>query len=626
MPASGISRTRCPECKHLPRTPSPPVPRRAPSPGGPDRPQETAATYSAARTRGRKALQPSSSPAPAISRPRDPARPGSVTRLTAAGRREDLLGREFRANPRLRAGALGPARARGAPRARPPAGRSGFYGVLRPRPEGAGRGARRQGGRPRHGPPLPHPARARAAAVLRAVGPRRGGRPDGRAAGGGRRPRDRAGRGVRLRRRPRSQVGTGGRGGRGPARRAVDRGPALRPGAGDRRSPPPLLPPLRLQPPAADAALAEALLRPRGRAGAIWGSGPAAPTGSSSTARGAPRRLRGLAELAVPGGRALPIRGERPGSSTSAPRPRRWPRGSAPSSKRSPRRGPRSSRSAPEPPGCCGRTRSSPTSPSFERLAEAARAVESRLGGVAAQGVPFTSEIAGDGLLSWGMDPPATERDAWGGRESWRLWLTHRLARALLAARSAGEGIEPWRFALERLRLEGVDTGSWTPAASLWGGDLTDGDHRPRPPLAGRDPRARVPSCRRRCAGGSIPTRGTGPSPIRGRAPPRACSTRRSAALLGEFKSPRTIVDAVIRYSQARDLDPESTLVEAYPLLERLLAAGFLVTEGSDEAGGIAALARARRADRGIRGAGVRAGAGGHRALPGRGGRAARRP
>ena len=44
----------------------------------------------------------------------------------------------------------------------------------------------------------------------------------------------------------------------------------------------------------------------------------------------------------------------------------------------------------------------------------------------------------------------------------------------------------------------------------------------------------------------------------------------------------------MIRYSQARDLDPESTLVEAYPLLERLLAAGFLVAEGSDEAGGIA--------------------------------------
>jgi hypothetical protein len=105
--------------------------------------------------------------------------------------------------------------------------------------------------------------------------------------------------------------------------------------------------------------------------------------------------------------------------------------------------------------------------PDFERLAAAAEAVSSRLAGVPAQGVPFTSEIGGDGLLSWGMDPPAAERGAWGGRESWRLWLTHRLARALLAAR-ATEGAEPWRFALERVRLEGVDTESWTPAASLW--------------------------------------------------------------------------------------------------------------------------------------------------------------
>jgi hypothetical protein len=105
--------------------------------------------------------------------------------------------------------------------------------------------------------------------------------------------------------------------------------------------------------------------------------------------------------------------------------------------------------------------------PDFERLAKAAEAVSARLGGVPAQGVPFTSEIGGDGLLSWGMDPPASELAAWGGRESWRLWLTHRLARALLAARSA-EGLEPWRFALERVRLEGIDTASWTPAASLW--------------------------------------------------------------------------------------------------------------------------------------------------------------
>jgi hypothetical protein len=110
--------------------------------------------------------------------------------------------------------------------------------------------------------------------------------------------------------------------------------------------------------------------------------------------------------------------------------------------------------------------------PTFERLALAADAIAGHLDGTPAQGVPFTSEIGGDGLLSWGMDPPAEESLAlWDGRESWRFWLTHRLARAILAGKaagSAGEGVEPWRFALERLRLEGVDTDSWTPGALLW--------------------------------------------------------------------------------------------------------------------------------------------------------------
>ena len=115
---------------------------------------------------------------------------------------------------------------------------------------------------------------------------------------------------------------------------------------------------------------------------------------------------------------------------------------------------------------------------SFEDLAEAAAAVDARLAGIASpHGVPFSSEIAAGGLLSWGVDPPPASR--WGlgagaGRMSWRLWLTHRLARALLAgtagarAQAPFEPLEPWRFAVERLRLEGIDTDSWTPGASLW--------------------------------------------------------------------------------------------------------------------------------------------------------------
>jgi hypothetical protein len=103
--------------------------------------------------------------------------------------------------------------------------------------------------------------------------------------------------------------------------------------------------------------------------------------------------------------------------------------------------------------------------PDFERLARAAGAIASRVEGIAAQGVPFTSEIAGGGLLSWGTDPPAGT-GAWRRNESWRLWLTHRLARALLDARAAG-ATEPWRFAIERMRLEGVDPETWTPKALL---------------------------------------------------------------------------------------------------------------------------------------------------------------
>jgi hypothetical protein len=53
-----------------------------------------------------------------------------------------------------------------------------------------------------------------------------------------------------------------------------------------------------------------------------------------------------------------------------------------------------------------------------------------------------------------------------------------------------------------------------------------------------------------------------------------------AAALIAEFKSPCTIVEAVLRYSLERELDPEATLEEAYPLLQGLVSSGFLVAEG----------------------------------------------
>ncbi len=102
-------------------------------------------------------------------------------------------------------------------------------------------------------------------------------------------------------------------------------------------------------------------------------------------------------------------------------------------------------------------------------LAVASRLGE-RLGGIEPHGVPFSAEIAGRGLLSWGMDPPRSERLlSWQEHGSWRVWVVQRLAVAMVAARSAAEPtMPPWRFALERLRREGVDVDRWTPSAAIW--------------------------------------------------------------------------------------------------------------------------------------------------------------
>ncbi|MBV9850215.1 MAG: hypothetical protein JO250_11120 [Armatimonadetes bacterium] len=106
----------------------------------------------------------------------------------------------------------------------------------------------------------------------------------------------------------------------------------------------------------------------------------------------------------------------------------------------------------------------------FQVVEEAAHRLERALAGCPAHGVPFTAEIGGDGLLSWGMDPPRAQQAlGWQERESWRLWVTNRLATALLAARAAPPpDRQPWQFAVERLALEGVDTHTWTPRTTLW--------------------------------------------------------------------------------------------------------------------------------------------------------------
>jgi serine/threonine protein kinase len=60
-----------------------------------------------------------------------------------------------------------------------------------------------------------------------------------------------------------------------------------------------------------------------------------------------------------------------------------------------------------------------------------------------------------------------------------------------------------------------------------------------------------------------------------------------AAGLLEEFREPRTVIEAVIRFSRTHGADPEQTLEDAYPLLRRLLDSGFLVAHGAPESAGI---------------------------------------
>jgi hypothetical protein len=85
------------------------------------------------------------------------------------------------------------------------------------------------------------------------------------------------------------------------------------------------------------------------------------------------------------------------------------------------------------------------------------------LGDLPAQGVPFTTDAGGSGLVSLGEDPPPVPQVMWRASESWRLWVTNRLALALLTARRARAlTVDPVAFALARIALDGVDPMTWS--------------------------------------------------------------------------------------------------------------------------------------------------------------------
>ena len=115
----------------------------------------------------------------------------------------------------------------------------------------------------------------------------------------------------------------------------------------------------------------------------------------------------------------------------------------------------------------------------FVDLQEVALKIINHLEGCPAHGVPFTAELTNPGLLSWGIDPPREAHTlSWLGGESWRGKLCNRLAMAMVQAGSrgadklTGDVTRPMNaasFAIQCLRLEGIDTDTWTPAhGSAW--------------------------------------------------------------------------------------------------------------------------------------------------------------
>jgi hypothetical protein len=114
---------------------------------------------------------------------------------------------------------------------------------------------------------------------------------------------------------------------------------------------------------------------------------------------------------------------------------------------------------------------------SRDALDEAVGALRPELAGVDAHGVPFCASADEVGLLWWGVDfhdsLRASRRDE---QTSWRMWLCDRLARYLVLARRAPAlRIPAWRYALDRLTLDGIDATTFVPGAAF----IRDAGHRP---------------------------------------------------------------------------------------------------------------------------------------------------
>ncbi len=106
---------------------------------------------------------------------------------------------------------------------------------------------------------------------------------------------------------------------------------------------------------------------------------------------------------------------------------------------------------------------------SWRRLTAFARALIPRLEGLRPHAVPFTAVLDSVARLSWGVDFPAHVNLLKANEsESWRMWVSRRLADALCEARREGlTSDESVQFALDWVWLDGVDPHTWAADATL---------------------------------------------------------------------------------------------------------------------------------------------------------------
>jgi len=106
---------------------------------------------------------------------------------------------------------------------------------------------------------------------------------------------------------------------------------------------------------------------------------------------------------------------------------------------------------------------------SHEHMLEVAERLGEALAGCAAQGVPFTAPLGETALLSWALDPSDDlTRPSWLQRDSWRSWVTNRLAKYLRqAAASRRSAADMVRYALMRITLDDIDIEQWV-AGESW--------------------------------------------------------------------------------------------------------------------------------------------------------------